>query len=66
MCCVNSTIVLRQIRITIQKNSPINSDTEAQKALGMITDNNHQQPLSQAPLLSCEPKVIKMNFHAFE
>ena len=39
MCSVNSAIVLRQIRINITKNSPINSDTEAQKALGTIMDS---------------------------
>ena len=35
MRCVNSAIVLRQIKISLPKNSLINNGTETQKALGM-------------------------------
>lgn len=45
MHCVNSMIVLQQVRINIPKNSAFNFDTKAEKALGMRM--THEQPLSQ-------------------
>lgn len=45
MHCVNSMIVLQQVRINIPKNSAFNIDTKVEKALGMRMA--HEQPLSQ-------------------